>query len=264
MPRLRLVVDELGGASISGVASTDGVALFRGSIDAAIDAMKAGAVGEEAVLVATINVDHVVELEANERFEAFYARADIVVVDGAPIVALARVLGARGLSRITGADLLPALIAQVAQTSGRVVIVGGRDTVRDEAVAAFRAQYPGIDLAGISFPLISSPDDERSRDVIDEIRATQPQFVFVSLGSPKQELWLSRWASELPAGVYVGVGAAVDFAAGTSRRAPRWIQTVGAEWLWRLAQEPRRLAGRYLGRGPRFLGFAARSVFRRG
>ncbi|MDN5573728.1 MAG: WecB/TagA/CpsF family glycosyltransferase, partial [Micrococcales bacterium] len=89
-----------------------------------------------------------------------------------------------------------------------------------------------------------------------------PSLVYLCLGSPKQEAWFEHWRRELPAAVYVGAGAAVDFAAGARRRAPRALQMIGGEWTWRLVQEPRRMAGRYLGRGPRFLGVIARSVLR--
>lgn len=260
MVRHRLLVDSARSAALRGVAPRD-ITIFRGSREDALDSMERAADDLERVsIVATINVDHVVELASNPAFADFYARADVVVVDGSPIVALARMLGASRISRVTGSDLFPAAVERVAGTGRRVAIVGGRDGVREAAVSALRSQHPDVDLVGLAFPMIESPDDERSREVIAELRRLRPSFVFLSLGSPKQELWLGRWADELPPAVYTGVGAAVDFAAGAARRAPTWIQAVGAEWLWRLAGEPRRLARRYLGRGPRFLAFAARSL----
>ena len=105
-------------------------------------------------------------------------------------------------------------------------------------------------------------DDPLSQEVIDRLAQLDPSLVYLCLGSPKQEAWFEHWRRELPAAVYVGAGAAVDFAAGARRRAPRALQMIGGEWTWRLVQEPRRMAGRYLGRGPRFLGVIARSVLR--
>jgi glycosyltransferase involved in cell wall biosynthesis len=95
---------------------------------------------------------------------------------------------------------------------------------------------------------------------VARLRSLRPDIVFLCLGFPLQEAWWAHWRDRLPAAVYVGAGAAVDFAAGVRSRAPRAVQRLGMEWCWRLAQEPRRLAHRYLVRGPRFLVVAARSL----
>ena len=99
--------------------------------------------------------------------------------------------------------------------------------------------------------------------MIAQLRDVAPDIVFVCLGAPKQELWYLQWRDQLPPAVYIGAGAAVDFAADRVRRAPKLVQRIGAEWVWRLAQEPRRLAGRYLGKGPAFLFVIGRSLARR-
>jgi N-acetylglucosaminyldiphosphoundecaprenol N-acetyl-beta-D-mannosaminyltransferase len=100
--------------------------------------------------------------------------------------------------------------------------------------------------------------------VVEGIKNFAPDIVFLCLGAPKQESWFMEWRDLLPDGVYIGAGAAVDFAAGVSTRAPAQLQRLGMEWVWRLAQEPKRLAKRYLIKGPRFLVIAARSIANRG
>lgn len=107
---------------------------------------------------------------------------------------------------------------------------------------------------------LSDVDDPASLEVVEALASLEPDLVFVCLGSPKQDVWVSRWRAKLPPAVYIGAGAAVDFVAGTKRRAPRALQRLGLEWAFRLAQEPRRLARRYLVRGPAFAMVAVRSL----
>lgn len=213
-------------------------------------------------LVVTANVDHVLSLRTSSALLAAYRGASLRLVDGMPLVGLARVLGLAQAERHTGADLLPHTAAVGAERGWRIVVTGGADDVAAEAVARLKAAHPGADLHHVPFPYMPRVDDPLSQEVIDRLAQLDPSLVYLCLGSPKQEAWFEHWRRELPAAVYVGAGAAVDFAAGARRRAPRALQMIGGEWTWRLVQEPRRMAGRYLGRGPRFLGVIARSVLR--
>lgn len=246
-----------------GIAMLGTYRLFSGDSEALLDALdELSDLGRRA-FIATPNVDHVIELERNRDFAAAYDMADICPTDGAPLVALARLLGARDVHRLTGADLLGQVCSRAAASGKRVVIAGGSDATLSRAVENLKRANPGVSLNGLPFPVLSGPGDPASAEAVDELRVAQPDFVFLCLGTPKQELWFARWAEALPPAVYIGSGAAVDFAAGTVRRAPGWVQRAGGEWLWRLAREPRRLAHRYLVRGPLFIPVIARSVGRR-
>lgn len=234
--------------------------LFTGTGAELIDRLAGLVASDVPALIVTPNVDQVLELEENEEFRRAFDAASLRLIDGMPIVILARILGARGVHRHTGADLLPSVAGEARERGWRVAITGGADDVIEAAVRRLSKRYEGADVVGIPFPLISSPDDERARVAVAQLREHEPDVVFLCLGAPKQELWFTHWREELPAAVFVGAGAAVDFAAGTVLRAPAIVQRLALEWLWRLAREPRRLARRYLGRGPRFLAVIARSI----
>lgn len=214
---------------------------------------------EHPALVVTTNANQVVDLSRRADSRAAYDVADLIVIDGMPLVFLAKALGATDVHRHAGADLLPQITAASVHRGWRVAIVGGRDGVAQRAAEALRATNPGVELAPVEFPMLTSTADPASDAPINVLTALRPDVVFLCLGAPKQELWFRHWRQHLPPAVYIGAGAAVDFAAEEVRRAPGFVQRIGAEWLWRLAQEPRRLARRYLLEGPRFLGVIVRS-----
>jgi N-acetylglucosaminyldiphosphoundecaprenol N-acetyl-beta-D-mannosaminyltransferase len=126
-------------------------------------------------------------------------------------------------------------------------LLGGPPGVAELAKAKLEALYPGLLICGTDCPPFGferSPEQEAR--ILQKIQAAAPDIVFVGLGAPKQELWMHRAAPQLQSGVLLGIGAALEFCAGTVRRAPVWMQCIGAEWIFRLCQEPRRLAKRYL------------------
>ncbi|PZF60233.1 glycosyltransferase [Curtobacterium sp. MCBD17_034] len=231
--------------------------LFRGDVRDLLDEVDRRR-GTGRTLVTTPNVDQVLVLRNDEAARRAHARADLRTVDGLPIVALARLLGDHTVCRVTGADLLVACSAASAERGWRIVVTGGAPGTAVRAAERLRTQHPGADVQDVPFPDLAGGEDGGT--VVERLRAIRPDVVFLCLGSPKQEAWFLRWEDALPDAVYVGAGAAVDFAAGARRRAPLLVQRLGLEWSWRLLQEPRRLAHRYLVRGPAFLLVVARSL----
>ena len=212
-------------------------------------------------LIVTANVDHAVRLERDPGFREAYEKASVITLDGAPLVALFRLLGRREAVRIAGADLLPDIVEHSVETAWRVLIVGGAPGVSEAAVCRLRMLYPKAVLESVHFPDLLDVGDERSLSVIKNMVEFDPDVVFLCLGSPKQEMWFSHWVDLLPACVYVGAGAAVEFAAGRSR-APKAVQRLGLEWVWRLCQDPKRLFRRYVVVDSRFLALAVVSLTR--
>lgn len=235
--------------------------LVTGTMADLLDHLEQRLPASTTLTAVTPNTDFTVLMQTDARMARAVHDADLLLADGAPLVWLARVLGARDLHRLTGADLLPETCARAARTGWRVVLTGGREGVAQLAADHLREQT-GADVVALPFPLLDGPEDPAGRAVVEALRDARPDIVFVCLGAPKQEAWVEHWRAELPPALYVGAGAAVDFAAGLLSRAPRPVQALGAEWLYRLAQEPGRLARRYLLRGPLFLGVVARSVVR--
>lgn len=226
--------------------------VFQGTESDFVRALTLGAPSEPRLIV-TPNVDQLIRLGEDADLRAAYDQASHIVVDGFPVLRFFRARGAQHLHRITGSDLIFSLSAQAAAEGHKVVITGGSGVTLEAAVARLREMYPQLAIEGVDFPVV---DDVRSSlvdQVVDDIRSKSPQIVFLCLGSPKQEAFFLQHRQQLPKAFYLGVGAAVDFAAGTKSRAPRIVQKLGMEWCWRLIIEPRRLAHRYLIRGPRFL-----------
>lgn len=218
----------------------------RESLEDIAQAVVRLAVGGTPSLVVTPNADQVVNLQKNAELRQAYARAALVTPDGMPVVWASRWLGAPVKERVTGSDLMPRLCELAAQTGLKVFLLGGAEGVADRAAANLVRRYPGLLIAGTSCPPPGfERDAARNAALVRNIRDSGADLVFVCLGSPKQDVWASRHLPQFDKGVFLGVGAAIDFCAGTMKRAPRWMQRAGLEWLYRLCQEPRRLAGRY-------------------
>jgi N-acetylglucosaminyldiphosphoundecaprenol N-acetyl-beta-D-mannosaminyltransferase len=218
-----------------------------------LDAIAAMVSQGEGGSVFTPNVDHVVMAEHDERFRHAYASASLCIADGMPILWAARLLGAPLAEKVSGSDLMWPLMERAEREKWRVYILGGASGVGTKAVETLKARLPGIVIAGTDSPRIDMNAPLATRaEVLQRVRASKPDIVLVALGAPKQELWIAETAADLRPAVLLGIGASVDFIAGTARRAPPWMSNAGLEWLYRLAREPGRLWKRYLLRDPEF------------
>jgi N-acetylglucosaminyldiphosphoundecaprenol N-acetyl-beta-D-mannosaminyltransferase len=245
-----------------GKIKLDGCDLFTGSESELLEALDELVRSDVAELVVTPNVDQVIDLGMLPAFRSAFHSAALRLMDGAPLVVLARVLGARNVARQTGADLLPLVVKASEATRWRIAIVGGGTHVLRAAVARLRENYPTAFVKGVAFPFIDDVASVSSEEVLKALEEINPDIVFLCLGAPKQETWFAHWERRLPPAVFVGAGAAVDFAAGSKSRAPRLVQSIGAEWLWRVAQEPVRLGRRYFLKGPKFIAICMRSIYK--
>lgn len=218
---------------------------------------------KRASLIVTANVDQVIDLGSKPDLCAAYESASIRTIDGMPLIWLARLKGARGVHRQTGADLLPKCAAQAELRRWRILVLGGNPSVNREAVNNLNKQFPLADIRGLQFPFVASMNDHELLPTVEALTSIGADIVFLCLGSPKQEQFFLHFQRVLPPGVYVGAGAAVDFISGNKSRAPQIVQSVGLEWLWRVIQEPRRLWRRYLVKGFGFFNVIIQSIGRR-
>jgi N-acetylglucosaminyldiphosphoundecaprenol N-acetyl-beta-D-mannosaminyltransferase len=202
--------------------------------------------------VFTPNVDHVVTAEDDEAFREAYAAASLSLADGQPLIWASRLLGAPLPAKISGSDLVLPLMELAARRRWRVYLLGGGPGVAAAAATRLEREV-GVQIVGVDSPAIQVDRDPQDDGVTERLRDARPHLVLVALGSPKQELWIHRVRERIRPAVAIAVGAALDFLAGRIRRAPSWMSRCGLEWLFRLSQEPRRLARRYLLKDPRFL-----------
>lgn len=191
-------------------------------------------------------------------------RADMLTADGMPLVWFQRLRGHRAAERVYGPDVMLKLCELTAgDPAVSHFLWGGLPGVPEALAAELSARFPGIHIAGIFSPPVGEVGTQPDPAVVERLNASGAAVVWVGLGSPKQDLWMALYRPVLTAPLLIGVGAAFDFIAGTKAQAPHWMRRSGLEWLFRLAQEPRRLAKRYLVYNARFVGAAIRSLLTR-
>ncbi|UWQ16404.1 sugar transferase [Jannaschia sp. M317] len=193
----------------------------------------------------------------NAEYKRAVAAADVLLPDGIGIELAARMTGQKLTENLNGTDFVPALLKRAAQMGKSVYLFGGRPGTADAAASQLIHTIPGLRIAGTRDGFAGAADPEA---VIADINESGADIVLVALGVPMQEIWLHRHAHRLNASLTLAVGALFDFLAGTVVRAPKPVRRAKMEWVWRLAQEPRRLANRYLAGNFAFLAHAARTV----
>jgi N-acetylglucosaminyldiphosphoundecaprenol N-acetyl-beta-D-mannosaminyltransferase len=201
--------------------------------------------------------------EANDSPELCAAlNAGIVEPDGVPLVWLGRRRGAK-MERVCGPDFMPALVKRGIPLGRSHFFFGGPPGLPEELARRLGKTYRGLRVAGTLSPPFRPLSPEEDEAIVAQINSAAPDFVWVGLGAPQQDLWVASHRSRLNAAALLAVGAAFDFHAGTRRRAPSWMQRTGTEWFFRLAMEPRRLARRYTVVNARFLQLVLRDTLRR-
>jgi N-acetylglucosaminyldiphosphoundecaprenol N-acetyl-beta-D-mannosaminyltransferase len=197
--------------------------------------------------VVTPNVDHAVLYQHHAGLRRAYGHASLVLADGMPVVAAAWLLGRAVPGRVAGSDLAPALFAAAGEHGGlRVYLLGAGPGVAKRAAAKITERWPDVRVVGTYSPPIGfERDPGENEKILAKIAAARPDVLLIGLGAPKQELWVDAHCEEIAASAALCIGATIDFLAGEKRRAPRWMRSVGLEWLHRVASEPRRLLGRY-------------------
>jgi N-acetylglucosaminyldiphosphoundecaprenol N-acetyl-beta-D-mannosaminyltransferase len=195
--------------------------------------------------VITANLNYAMLAASDMRLRDAVRKAAFIVADGMPLVWAARWKGRTLPQRVTGADLVPALCGLAAAKGYRVLILGGAPGVAAAATARLLSSFPGLRLLAMEAPVFRRLGNEVNVALIGRIRHARPDLLLLACSQPEGELWLAENCENLGVPACVQIGAAVDFVAGRVRRAPRWIQRLGLEWLYRLGREPRRLGPRY-------------------
>lgn len=233
------------------------VLTFAAALDAVVELVQC----KQGGYVVTPNVDHVCLAETDKGLQDAYKGASLSLADGMPLVWLARLMQAPLPAKISGSDLLAPLMARAAGEGLRVYFLGGMPGIGELAATRLRAQYPALQIVGMAAPPLGfERNPPQNAAVLQAIEAARPDLLLVALGCPKQELWMHHNVAHFAPAVALGIGATLDFVAGKVRRAPAWMSKAGFEWLYRLAQEPRRMFGRYLVRDRAILGIALRML----
>jgi N-acetylglucosaminyldiphosphoundecaprenol N-acetyl-beta-D-mannosaminyltransferase len=207
--------------------------------------------GERARTFYFVNA-HTLNLASEDgAYRELLNRGDYVLGDGTGVRWGARLQGIRVKDNLVGTDLTPALFERKAGQGYSYFLLGSDEATIASAAAYARKEFPGWIQAGFHHGYLKEAAAERS--AIEAIRGARPDVLLVGMGNPIQERWLERWASELPVGACLGIGGLFDYWAGNVSRAPAAFRTAGYEWVWRLYQQPRAKAKRYLVGNPQFL-----------
>lgn len=209
---------------------------------------------------ACANVHMTMEAVDDRAFAEIVNDADLVTPDGKPLFVMQKRLGAKAnAEQVRGSDLMTELMRRAASSKTKVGLFGSSPETLELFQKRAEREFPGIDIAYHHSPPRLEGDLTADAETLAAINDSGAEILFVALGCPKQEKWMAKNRGALKA-VQIGVGAAVDFYAGTSAEAPKFLQKIGFEWLFRLSKEPRRLWRRYIINNPRFIYLAAKQL----
>jgi N-acetylglucosaminyldiphosphoundecaprenol N-acetyl-beta-D-mannosaminyltransferase len=208
--------------------------------------------------ICTVNPEFVMEARRNPPFAAVLEAADLCIADGVGLLWAARRLGKPLPERVTGSDGAPLIAARAAQKGWRLFLLGAGPGVAARAAAVLAQRYPGLQVAGTHE---GSPGEADAPEIIERVRAARADVLFVAYGAPKQDFWIARYGPAVGVPAMMGVGGSLDFIAGVQKRAPRWVQRINLEWLYRLVSQPWRWR-RQLAL-PRFVWAVMREIQRR-
>lgn len=205
--------------------------------------------------VVTPNVDHIVQLETNKELQDVYANASLILTDGKPLLWIAKWYGTPIKEKISGSDLFPLLCERAAKRGYKMFFLGAAEGVAAKAAENLEKRYSGLQVVGTYSPPFGFEQSWKEMEKINSmIKDAKPDILIVGLGCPKQEKFMYYHCKELGVPISFGLGASFDFEAGNIKRAPRWMANHGLEWLFRITQDPKRMAKRYLVDDVRIIG----------
>lgn len=216
---------------------------------------------KEAHVVCVSNVHMCMEVYDDPEFADIVNKADKVIPDGKPLSWGLKLLGHDLAEQVRGADITLSLCEKAVETGLVIGLYGGSQSALSGFSAFLQSEYPELSIGCAISPPFRELSDAEDQEMIDEINQSDVQILFVGLGCPKQEYWMAKHKHKLSC-VMLGVGAVFDFLSGDKREAPRWIQSIGMEWFFRLYCEPRRLWKRYFKHNPRFILFFGWQLFK--
>ncbi|WP_169334363.1 WecB/TagA/CpsF family glycosyltransferase [Rubritalea marina] len=196
-------------------------------------------------MIATANLDFLALVQEDDQLQQALIESDLVLADGMPLIWMSKLLGDPLPERVAGSDMVPRMLGLAEAKGYRIFFLGGKEEVIHAAEQNIRKKWPELQIAGMYSPPFAPLEQMDHASICQRIKESQTDLLFVSFGCPKQEKWMAMNFRELGVPVSIGVGATIDFLAGTVKRAPVWMRKTGLEWVYRTCQEPKRLAKRY-------------------
>jgi N-acetylglucosaminyldiphosphoundecaprenol N-acetyl-beta-D-mannosaminyltransferase len=248
----RVISDKAAGGVPPDRYSLFGVHVSATTFEAARDRVVNAPQNGERLSVHYVSVNTIVEADAQPDLKELLNRGDLVAPDGMPLVWLGKVRG-REMTRVYGPDSMLAIIDKAQANGSTHYFYGGAERVPELLRDSLLKRYPEMKVVGMYSPPFRPLTPEEDEAIVQQINDANPDFVWIGLGSPKQDRWVADHRDRLNAAAVLAVGAAFDYNAGLLRDAPTWMQRSGLQWLFRLVTEPRRLWKRYTVSNARFL-----------
>jgi N-acetylglucosaminyldiphosphoundecaprenol N-acetyl-beta-D-mannosaminyltransferase len=232
------------------------------SLNDALEQVEVLAKKKRGAYFCVANVHMCIETLDSIEFQKIVNNADLVLPDGKPLSWAQKLLGFKEAKQVRGQDIMNALCAASGEKRLNIGFYGGSS---DELLSTVKSKlletYPDIRISYAYSPPFRPLNAEEDTQVVEDINNANVNVLFVGIGCPKQERWMAEHKDKLNC-VMLGVGAAYDFIAGSKKHAPRWVQKIGMEWLFRLFSEPKRLWRRYLSTNPRFIWHFGKQYFK--
>ena len=204
--------------------------------------------------VCVTNVHTIVMSHEDEIYRNIQNGAVMVLPDGKPLSIIQKKRGFIEAEKVSGPDLMPEIFRISEETGYTHYFYGSTEETLDKLKLKLKKQFPNLKIVGTYAPPFRALTEKENKSIVSEINAADADFLWVGLGAPKQEIWMSEHEDEVHS-IMIGVGAGFDFHAGTVKRAPKWMQNCCLEWLYRLFQDPKRLFKRYAVTNVKFLSY---------
>jgi N-acetylglucosaminyldiphosphoundecaprenol N-acetyl-beta-D-mannosaminyltransferase len=229
-----------------------GVGVSVLNLETAVAAIASAVRARRRGYICVTGVHGVMEAQSDAAFRKILNEAFLCTPDGMPMVWMGKIHGHSEMRRVYGPDLMLDVCAWSENNPCRHFFHGGADGVAEALAEKLKARFPKLEITGTFTPPFRALNAGEEKQFVETVRAAKPDILWVGLSTPKQEKFMAEFLPKLDATLMIGVGAAFDFHSGRAKQAPRWMQRSGLEWFYRLCQEPRRLAKRYLKNNPLF------------
>lgn len=223
-----------------------GVRVSSVNINSACEIIEQWIINRERTYICIAPVSTIVDCQTNKEYLKIVNNAGMITPDGMPLAWLGKLRGDKDIQRTYGPDLMLTLCGISQKKGYKHYLYGGTGNTCQLLEGILKKQFPNLDIVGSFSPPYRPIHTEENAEIIEEINRANPDILWVGLGSPKQDFWMSRHREKLNVPVMIGIGAAFDFLSGNKKQAPKWMRDNGLEWLFRLISEPRRLWKRYI------------------
>jgi N-acetylglucosaminyldiphosphoundecaprenol N-acetyl-beta-D-mannosaminyltransferase len=203
--------------------------------------------------ICVASVHSLIESINNRKLQSAMNKSLFTTTDGMPIVWLSRFLVKQNVTRVYGPTLMLKLCALAENRKLRIFLLGGYPGIKEKLKNNLVKKYPKIIIAGCVETPVRPVPNGKNLEIINQIKKSNADIIFVGMGCPFQEKWMTQNYQKVTHGLFIGVGAAFDFISGRVKQSPKWMQKAGLEWFFRLCQEPKRLGIRYLVTNTKFI-----------